>query len=258
VKKLIIVSLAILLCLPAVAYAATIGGTETQGKGKLSIGLDQEFVFNRDMEFVKETGYSITPGSSLQDVEINDINRTMIKASYGVIDNLDIYVRLGIANLNEQDRWYVNGNYDSQQNLTGKCASAYGLGLKYTYPLGDKWLLGVDAQYLRHRNSYSGKWTIDDSPWQGHMTIQEWQIAPYVARRIGNFIPYLGVKYSDLRLLDKGNDNSQTGWNTTHKAEHNCGVFLGTDFKIGGHWKLNIEGRFIDETAMSIGAAYKF
>jgi len=33
---------------------------------------------------------------------------------------------------------------------------------------------------------------------------------------------------------------------------------VGTDFKITDTWKLNLEGRFVDETAMSLGATYKF
>jgi len=33
---------------------------------------------------------------------------------------------------------------------------------------------------------------------------------------------------------------------------------LNLDKKIGEHWKLNLEGRFVDEMAMSVGATYRF
>jgi len=36
------------------------------------------------------------------------------------------------------------------------------------------------------------------------------------------------------------------------------GVFLGTDYKLNDSWSLNLEGRFVDETAMSFAAKYKF
>lgn len=45
---MIFLCLALLLCLPLASYAASIGGVETQGQGKFAIGLDQEFVFDRD------------------------------------------------------------------------------------------------------------------------------------------------------------------------------------------------------------------
>lgn len=256
-KTFIIATVSVLLCLPLTAHAASIGAAQTQGKSKISIGVDQEFMFHRDLKFRKETGYSIDSEYTLENVEINDMYRTMFKANYGIIDNLDIYVRLGATNLKEQDEWYYNGNYDSRQNLTGKYAFAYGAGVKGTYPLANQWLIGIDAQYIRNRNTYSGKWTVNDSPWSGHMTVQEWQIAPYVARKIGNFVPYLGAKYSNLKLLDKGVDTTG-GWTTRHKAKNNIGVFLGTDFNINSHLKINIEGRFVDETAMSCGSTYKF
>ncbi len=54
-KKLFILISGIffVLSIGSIVHAASIGGAKTQGKDKLAIGLDQEFVFDRDMELRK-------------------------------------------------------------------------------------------------------------------------------------------------------------------------------------------------------------
>jgi len=257
-KKLIVLALALILCVPIASYAASIGGAETQGKGKLAIGLDQEFVFDRDMEW-DGANWELDPDEEIKDVEIDKIYRTMVKTSYGVLDNLDIYVKLGVADFDGEGKSYESDVYQGKFEYKGKNAFAYGFGLKGAYPLQNDWLLGADLQYLRHKNKYSGKWISADpadpeETWTGKATIQEWQVAPYIAKKLGNFVPYFGVKYSDLRAKTKDNEGDYE----KYKADDNFGVFLGTDYKITENWKLNLEGRFIDETAMSFGATYKF
>ena len=49
-KKLSLLSLMMLLCLPLAAYGAGIGGPATNGQFKLGIGWDNDYVFNRDMK----------------------------------------------------------------------------------------------------------------------------------------------------------------------------------------------------------------
>ncbi|MCX5701358.1 MAG: outer membrane beta-barrel protein [Candidatus Omnitrophica bacterium] len=276
-KKIILLSLITLLCLPLAVYAASIGGAETQGKGKLAIGLDQEFVFDRDM---KDTGATVEGGEDVTiagtaKTEIDNMYRTMVKASYGLFENLDIYVKLGTADFKATSKqsgtWddgEDTGTWNASEEFNSNNALAYGFGMKGTYSLENDWIIGCEAQYLRHKhdkmkmagsmNVYDdvGDLIADESgtdSWEADTTIQEWQVAPYIAKKIGDFIPYLGVKYSDLRANYKDEDGK-----LKLKADDNFGVFVGTDYKIGENWKLNLEGRFVDETAMSVGATYKF
>ena len=264
-KKLIGLGLAALLLLPAAAYAASVGGAETVGQGEFSIGLDQEFVFDRDMKFYK-TSFPITPGKRL--MEIDKIYRSMLKASYGVFDNLDIYVKLGVADFKATRKWYslMDPTWEqAREKCKGKNAFAYGVGFKGTYIMEDGWLIGMDIQYLRHKNNYTESFVIigDAYTGSGKATFQEWHFAPYIAKRIGDFLPYLGGKYSDLRVRSKNNvswGEEPPVWSarTKDKADNNFGVFAGIDYSLGERWKLNIEGRFLDETAVSAGATYRF
>ncbi len=266
-KKLILLGLVVVLCLPLAVYAASIGGVETQGQGKFAIGLDQEFVFDRDME-LKSMDPGIEKGELETKTEIDSMYRTMVKASYGVLENLDIFVKLGTADFKGKMDWTWREGGDWEKGtmkIKGDNAFAYGFGAKGTYNLKNDWIIGCDAQYLRHKNDYKGIESWEDSggdsgeeSFKGDVTFQEWQVAPYIAKKIGNFVPYLGVKYSDLKTkfkVTREDDETET-WKI--EADDNFGVFLGTDYKIGENWKLNLEGRFVDETAMSVGATYRF
>jgi len=268
VRKLIIISLVTFLCLPLAVYASSIGGAETQGKGKVAVGLDQEIVFNRDLKFQKEDparDYSVE-----EKTKIDTMSRTMVKASYGLLENLDIYVKLGGVNFKAKDDYtntYSPTDWDNGTIKTkGKYAFAYGFGAKGTYNLKDGWLVGCDIQYLRHKNNLKatdsgvsrGINPYEFSDYRGNIISQEWQVAPYVAKKLGNFTPYLGVKYSDLREKIKVSSDDGDETKINYKAADNVGVFVGTDYKIADNWKLNLEGRFVDETAMSLGATYKF
>lgn len=278
-KKLIVLSLVILFCLPLAVYASSIDGVETQGQGKFAMGLGQEFVFDRDGKTLTltETIGTITINEKIK-TEIDEMYRTMVKAGYGLLDNLDVYVRLGVANPDYKGKvdatWTDSagvppldkGTITGSAKYKGDSAFAYGFGMKGTYDLKNDWLVGCDVQYLRHKNDYKASSILssyddtgtkigeDTNEWKGEITFYEWHIAPYVAKKLGNFVPYLGVRYSDARLKDK----NEWGVTTKIKADDNVGMFLGTDYKLGENWKLNLEGRFIDETAMSFGATYKF
>lgn len=255
-KKLFFLSLIALICLPAAVYAASIGGADTQGQGKFGISLDQEVVFDKDLE-ISETSFTLGPNEEIKDVVIDKMYRTMVKTSYGLSDDFDIYLKLGIADLDAEENFYFNGECVAEGEHIGRNAFAYGFGFKGKHDLANDYLMGVDLQWLRHKNKYTHTWVIIggiEETYTGKATIEEWHIAPYVAKRIENYIPYIGVKYSDLKAKLKDN----TGDQVELEADNNFGVFLGTDYTIDDNWSLNFETRFIDETAISFGGAYRF
>jgi opacity protein-like surface antigen len=252
-RKLLFVGLMISLCLCIIAvpgYSASVGGAETQGRNKIGVSVDQEFIFDRDMKYV-----SGTEGIDWGKVEIDSMYRTMGKISYGLLDNLDLYVKLGTADAKIKGPATYNDPSTGPQSgtyvATTSNAFAWGLGAKGTYEFAEDWLLGADVQYLRHR--HSADFSYGEESWDGKVLFQEWQVAPYLAKRIGNFTPYAGVKYSDLRMNHK--DDYGT---VKFKADDNFGMFVGTGYKLNDRLSLNVEGRFIDETAMSVACTYKF
>ena len=297
-KKILAVGLIAALFFPVLAYASSIGGAETQGQGKINVGYDGEYVFDRDFKekkgsYVDDLSDEYTADSISVEwktaVEIDEMYRNMVKISYGVLDNLDIYVKLGTADLELKQTYTESGSIPDAEwagvlekgtsKMDADTAFAYGIGAKGTLPLSETLFLGCDIQYIRHKNDFTekGSWTeynYDDegnltseeeysADYKGDVTFQEWQVAPYVAAKLGNFVPYLGVKYSGAVTKIKyasvsGDDDDYDEDNVKDRADDHVGVFVGTDFKITENWKLNVEGRFVDETAVSIGLNYKF
>jgi len=306
-KGLYVVGLIVLfLLMPLAVYPASIDGAETLGQERFEIGVENEVVFDRD---IKAKTYSISDswsgdvtvyygdaeiditGATIDYVysetdrpDIDKLYRPVVKATYGLYDNLDLYIKLGAADGETKGgslHAELNGSatnvsidgvdygaaavgltLDATRKYELKYAFLFGIGLKGTYPLEKGWLLGLDASYLHHRNSYTGKinfaltgdiTAVDEVSFTGKMTFQEWQFAPYIAKKLDKIIPYLGVKYSKLTLTDDYENQKDK-----YRSDDNFGVFLGTDYKLNDSWSFNLEGRFVDETAMSFAAKYKF
>ncbi|MEK7574558.1 MAG: hypothetical protein AAB514_03455, partial [Patescibacteria group bacterium] len=150
IKKLLVLSLAIFLCLPVVIYAASIGGAETQGKEKVGVGIDQEFVFGRDLKY--QSGLE----GLGNEIEIKNISRTMAKISYGLLDNLDIYTKLGTADAKVKGPGFIAKTNN---------ALAWAIGAKGTYELTEDWFLGANVEYLRHR--HSADFNFNGNDWGG-------------------------------------------------------------------------------------------
>ncbi len=247
-RRLILLCLVVFLCFSMTAVYAAISGAETQGKGKLGIGVEQDIVFNRDMKYAKGT-----EGLDCQNLKIDSMSRTMTKISYGLLDNLDIYAKLGVANTKAKGK--ANDSFSGEEgiyNVKANNAFAWGLGAKATYEFDYDWLLGVDAQYLRHK--HNGHVTFADSDsWKADYTFQEWQITPYIAKKIGKFLPYAGIGYSNLAMKHKDEDGK-----VKFKAKKNWGASVGTSYQLTENSSLSIEGRFVDQTAVNLACNYKF
>lgn len=268
-KKLIFLCLMMLLCLPLAAYGAGVGGPSTNGQFKLSIGLDNDYVFNRDMKLksisvpVEENGNG--NGNGTPGCEIKNMYRTMLNVGFGIFDFLDVYVKLGAADYKFKSDLYdpLTGTYEGELKANTKWGFAYGAGLKgaYTFNNGPVkgLIIGGDVQYLRHKQKYRDKFTdavtSEVFPSKGKVTLQEWQVGPFVGYKIMNFIPYVGVKYSDVRLKFKAED---VAYKSKFKADDHFGVFVGLTYEVIPQLKLNLEGRFIDETGFNFNVIFKF
>ena len=257
-KKLIVLSLMMLLGLPLAAYAAGSGGPPIPG---LTIGFGVDFESGRLMNptpvVLPAVGGTIGTGGC----HIRHWYRTMLQVGYGLFDFLEVYVKLGGAGFKfRTDIEDTLGNPVGDAVVHTKMGFAYGGGVKAAYEFKDGpvkgLLVGADAQYLRHRQRYHVM-TMDDvgpDSGSGNVTLQEWQIGPFVGYRIMNFLPYVGMKYSQVTLNFSGG-----GENNKFKANDHIGGFVGLTYDIiPRKLMLNVEGRFIDETGFNCNVIYKF
>jgi hypothetical protein len=259
-KKVILLSLMMLLGLPFAAYAAGSGGPPVPG---LTIGFGQDFESGRDMKptpVVLPVAIGTIDGIR-PECHIRHWYRTMLQVGYGLFDFLEVYVKLGGAGFKfRTDIEDTLGNPVGDAVVHTKMGFAYGGGVKAAYEFKDGavkgLLIGADAQYLRHKQRYHAMTMDDTGPCDdsGNVLLQEWQIGPFVGYRIMNFLPYVGMKYSQVTLKFSGG-----GDYTKFRADDHFGGFVGLTYDIVPRkLMLNVEGRFIDETGINCNVIYKF
>jgi len=283
--SILILFLGIFIFLSSNAFCASIGDVETNGKGKFAVGVDEEFIFQREMQgkdwvFIDAVnGLSFVAPVHVQP-EIKNMNRLLLKASYGIFDFMDAFIRFGESSfrtkciVNGPATWQGGGptwvNAEATYKGTGALVYAGGIRVAVPIPKFKNLLIGCNAQYLAQQCGYEAELTGNYSgggqsgsfkrEWNNQMLIQEWHAAPYIAAKIeklvphASFIPYVGVRYSDF--CEFGLDYL-TG-KENYYADTNIGLFTGINVKICDRLILNCEGRFFDELALSFGGAIKF
>ncbi len=75
--------------------------------------------------------------------------------------------------------------------------------------------------------------------------------------------PYLGFRFSNLRLRTAKGIRYTVSEGTVlasfrSKARDKFGSFGGLMFTVGDNWGLRLEGRFLDESAITVSGWYKF
>jgi len=257
-KKVILLSLMMLLGLPFAAYAAPVGGPPVQG---LTIGFGQDFIVDREFKPTPVVLPVARGTIGTFGCDIRHMYRTMLQVGYGLFDFLEVYVKLGGAGFKfRTDIEDTFGSPVGDAVIHTKMGFAYGGGVKAAYEFKDGpakgLLIGADLQYLRHRQRYHAMLLDDVGPdsSSGHVTFQEWQFGPFVGYRIMNFLPYVGMKYSNVWLQFSGG-----GENNKFKADDHFGGFVGLTYDIiPRKLMLNVEGRFIDETGIDCNLIFKF
>lgn len=281
----IILVLGIFIFLSSTAFCASIGDVETNGKGKFAVGVDEEFIFYRGMqgkaftlgETVNTVAYS---GTVYLQPKIEWMDRLLIKASYGMLDFMDVFIKFGESSsktkvvVNGPMTWAGGGPTWANAVAKYKCGPTpvYAGGIRVAVPVPEfkDLLIGCDVQYMAQYGGYDGEVVgeyhgggQDGSfvrKWNNRMLIQEWHAAPYIAVKIEklvpytSFIPYVGIKYSDFCEFSA----DYFGGKENYYADTNIGLFTGINVKICDNITLNCEGRFFDETALSFGGAVKF
>ena len=94
---------------------------------------------------------------------------------------------------------------------------------------------------------------------------KDWHIACELAWKTDYLIPYVGVRYSDVEVDGYFEEGGEAKDAQGSNSSENIGAFVGLTItpKLEGSPRseqisINLEGRFIDEEAFSVGVNYKF
>ena len=243
-KKFLILSLIVCVSGISSVNAASVGGKQPE-QGKLAVGFEYNQIIEKDIE----------SDPVIDDLGITNSSQYLTKIEYGLLGsdlfNWSVFTKLGIADMEGKAE-------DTKFPSDGECA--WGLGSKLTYKL-EACEVGVEAQYFSI-NGLSTSENFDpgdnlDEEWK------EWQVSLFVAKDLefANFslMPYLGVRYSDLQAdMEFYDAGLATTENYDVTADKNIGVFVGADIEITKNISVNVEGRFIDEKAVTAGLSYRF
>lgn len=261
--KFLILTL-IMIFAVSVAYAAPVGNPATPVMLKSGLLTKEEesqfgFVIGPEFDFVNDRNIK------------NQVGDTKVrfyggKAGVVIADRAFVYGILGACQIEQE--FTVLGSKVEWETET---EFAWGVGttvLLYETTIdlmGNGILrLGVDGKF-RYSNPDVEEITIDGTVYKlsdagvsnVNLELKEWQVALGISYQIDRFLPYIGVKYSDVDGEAKGT-YSGTTYKENLKADDNIGIFVGTDILITDSMSVNVEGRFIDEQALTVGALIRF
>jgi len=202
-------------------------------------------------------------------------------------ESIDVYGWLGssqtdfITQVNY--RTIIPGQPSGLLNLKGftKEGFGYGYGARMILWKCRQTFLGVDAQYS---NSYSKlqSISINDLPISAsfgridgglasashfHLRHREYQVALGMAHQLNYLVPYLAIKYTSTRskftgpqvfLLSQGVDLGIYEPTLKFRDTVQFGFAAGVSIVNGGKMHVTAEGRFVDETALTVAADIKF
>lgn len=221
----------------------------------ITAGEETDFIYDRKVE---DYGYE------------GDSEYTFVGTKIGAVffDLLTIYGIVGRASCK---------NYYTDEGMTAQAksepATAWGVGCRATiYELPVKLeqvkdcvvRFGVDGRYRSadfdiDRVAINGQWYYlpDTGMAEVKLKINDWQAAGAVSVQVGPFIPYCGLKYSDFNADVRVTVLGVTYDDDSIQPANNLGFFVGADIVMLEYLSLNIEGRFNDETALTLGCTLR-
>ncbi|MDE3045031.1 MAG: hypothetical protein KGJ02_00070 [Verrucomicrobiota bacterium] len=179
------------------------------------------------------------------------------------LNRLDIYTVLGSSRVVSDWRFTDLAGIVHRVELETMYDFLWGLGARaILYEWGNV-CLGVGGRY--EQSDYGPVWmTVDGAAKSANGTLlhwSEWQIDLAISYAIDIFTPYLGVTYTNAKatlgtftMAIAGDDSG----NNSFKNRTPVGVCIGCSLSTSKFFMLNVEGRLIDEEAVTISGDFRF
>jgi hypothetical protein len=251
-------------------------GAGVQGAfGKMLFGVEYDTISSQDMKF--NGGLSIAPGEVALFPEPPDLpgdpattisggrfeaTHTLLSGSIGLASWVDLLLKLGFTN--SELTYQINDPVAGAEEVAfdGDLGLAYGIGLKAA--VGDLYGYQLYSSLQLFFSDVDGNYR---APGHGAETtkarFEETQVSFFAAKDVGFWTPYGGLKFSKSTLeIDRSTPAVPPpgGVNTheEHESDGNIGLFIGTDVVVVPGVNANIEFRFVDESALSLGLSWVF
>ncbi len=211
---------------------------------------------------------------------IGDARMNQYAGGSGRVDNYAMNTNSATVTLNFVDRLDVYAVFGSSRTCADwrfsqpEVVNRMQIGTKYRFlwAVGSRailyeWgctILGLGGRYSKTTSPIS--WgTINGTPTPARgarLEWREWQVDLDLAHKIDLFIPYVGIKYSNAKAKVEGFSVPIANHGTTGTLEMKnrspIGLIVGCTLTTGKYFMLNVEGRLIDEEALTISGDFRF
>lgn len=240
-------------------YAASItDSVKPLGHLKYAVTVEDNYVYEKVMK----------KAESLK-LEMKKMNQLYGKVSLGLTPNFNVYTKLGASNNGTIEHDSISAN--QLLKIKTKTGFLWAFGVTGIKEISDGWKIGGDVQYDSWQTDVE-KVTVGGNAAtnvSGKIQNRELQITPFITKQFTmqsmnwSFSPYLGMpidffwSQTDKHIAFRYNSTNQTdSW--AKKGKDYIGIVAGSDLTVSESLALNVEGRFIDETAVTAGATYRF
>lgn len=223
----VLLSFLIWFCIANFSYAAPCYGPEMPEAKHFSAGLQTYSVFKRSLE--KDYGKI----SSLQNFFL---------LSYGVFDWLSIDLKGGAGNIKQDPEI---GNELKYPTYLG---GGYGLRIRLYDVSKTKIIFG-----FQHISIHPYAISVDGI--KNKAVLDNWQFSFLISHDFFNITPYIGTRWSRMDNIHWVNNNRKLEKSDLNKS---TGLIIGADIPVSKKLWFNLEGQFLDETAVAGSLNFAF
>jgi len=226
----ILVVLTVLFAIPKETHATSTGGPTLPRQGGVEVGYEYDAMFNRRLE---------KPYGTLKTYD------NFFTISVGFFDWVCFDGKIGVGSVT-----HTGSKYTPKLEYNSSFAGGYGLRIKVL----DHDKTGIRVIAGAHHISVhpQDRWIGTD---KYEACLDDWQGSVLAAKDFKYATPYVGIKGSDGEIVYILNYHLQK----RRYSQNHVGLVCGSDFLLfNKSVKINVEGRFFDETAMSAGIVYRF
>lgn len=218
-----------MVCISAPSLlAAPAYGTDLPAKGKMRVGYQANVVIKHELK----AGYG----------KIDSVQH-YYDVSYGVLDWFVFDGKLGIGDTERKGGNIPDVDYGYS------FAGGYGFRLRL-YDNKDSGIKVVGG--FHHISVHPRDEDIGGDRYESFL--DDWQLDLLCSKKFDRFTPYAGGKASVFEHVYRVNKGDRK----RVSPKYNGGVIAGFDFDLKDDVTVNVEGRFIDEDAVSAGIYYSF
>lgn len=177
---------------------------------------------------------------------------TLMEASYGIINELDILIGIGFSNdeFKETRSW----RRDSTATYHNDQSHIIKVGLKTQIPLKYGLSISGDAIFSIWKSDASGSRPYYWREATNHkLEYSELSISTYIMKQFSKFSTYGGITYTALDIIQ-----TYYIYEFVYEQEDHLGIIAGISYSFTNDIDFNLTGKFINQQSLGANLSYKF